>query len=301
MNAPVISVVVPLFNEELMINEAIETIDGIVKNLKCTYELVFVNDGSSDNTEALLRQAEQSMDNIVGVHFSRNFGKEAAMVAGIEVARGDCVLFIDADLQHPPELIPQMFARWLDGVDVVNAKKKERGTESIAYKLSANLFNWGMSSALNSDFGGASDYKLIDRKVVDALMQCSERNRFFRGLVTWVGFRTEDVEFDVEDRTQGESKWNGISMLRYSANNLLAFTSFPLRLVAYLGFATVGVGGLLLLQTFYKYLTGAAADGFTTVIAVQILLGGMLLSSMGVIALYIAKIYQEQKARQCSL
>ena len=292
-----VSIVVPVFNEGGLIDKTVAVLNDTAASLNCEYELIFVNDGSRDETEDKLNAAEHIYESVRALNFSRNFGKEAAMVAGLEAAEGDCVIFIDGDLQHPPALIPKLVDRWLAGVDVVNARKRDRGTESLAYKMSAGLFNASMSQALGTDFSGASDYKLLDRQVVDAILQCEERNRFFRGLVTWVGFTTEDVYFDVEEREEGESKFNTIGMLKYSLNTMLAFTSLPLRMVAYLGFVTSGIGVLLLLQTLVNYLMGSAAVGFTTVIAVQILLGGMMLSSMGVIALYVAKIYQEQKSR----
>ncbi|MCK7579195.1 MAG: hypothetical protein MZV65_28005 [Chromatiales bacterium] len=144
---------------------------------------------------------------------------------------------------------------------------------------------------------GASDYKLIDRQVANILLDCPERKRFFRGLVTWVGFRVADIEFDVNERQFGSTKWSGMALLTYSLNNMIAFSSLPLRLVGYFGFIVAGLGFILLVQTLIRYLMGAAAIGFTTVIAVQILLGGMILMALGIIAVYLSNIYDEQKAR----
>jgi dolichol-phosphate mannosyltransferase len=292
-----LSVVIPVFNEATSLEKTFAILEQTLDDLNCSYEIIFVNDGSTDSTEDILTTKAGACEHVKAIHLSRNFGKEAALAAGLDLAVGECIVFVDADLQHPPNLIPRMFERWKQGLDIVNARKVKRGTESLTYRLSAHFFNWFMSKALGSDFSGATDYKLIDRQVADILKCFPERNRFFRGLVTWVGYRCDHINFEVQEREDGSTKWSSRKLLRYSANNLLAFSSLPLEMVAYVGFAIVGLGVILMLQTLYMYFFGNAAVGFTTVIVVQILLGGMVLASLGVIALYIAKIYQEQKAR----
>jgi len=291
------SVVVPAFNEAEGLPRFLEEIDRVLKPLDVRAELVFVNDGSRDATELVLQEIAARRTDVVPVNFSRNFGKEAAMAAGLAVARGDCVVFMDADLQHPPEVLAELLAKWREGYDVVNGRKRRRGQEPAAYKAFANLFNGLMSRAVGGDMAGASDFKLLDRQVVDTLLQFPERNRFFRGMVTWVGYRVADVEFDVQERELGSTKWSLGSLVRYSLNNLLAFSSLPLVAVAYVGFMTAGLGVVLLLQTLFRYFTGSAAIGFTTVIAVEVMLGGMILTALGVIAVYLARMYDEQKGR----
>ncbi len=296
MRAVEISVVIPVFNEAPILERVIEELRSTLEG-GATYEIVVVNDGSTDATEEILRREAAKFDNIIAINLSRNFGKESALTAGMNFSRGACIVFIDADLQHPPDLIPKMLEKWKEGYDVVNAKKATRARESLNYRLFAHLFNWFMSKAIGTDFSGASDFKLIDRQVADAVIRCPEHNRFFRGLVSWVGFRSTHIDFEVRKRQAGLTKWSTWKLLRYSLKNFIAFSSLPLQVVAYMGFATAGLGLVLLIQTLLNYLLGKAAIGFTTVIAVQILLGGMIISSLGVIALYIAKIYDEQKAR----
>jgi dolichol-phosphate mannosyltransferase len=204
---------------------------------------------------------------------------------------------MDADLQHPPELIPQLVALWRQGNEVVSAVKQSRGREGLLYRAMSGLFNAMMGSAAGASFRGASDFKLLDREVIDALARCPERNRFFRGLVTWVGFRTAQIPFDVRDRVAGRTKWSGTGLIRYSMRNLIAFTALPLKLVATAGFVTLVLAAGLAVQTLWRYLSGRAVSGFTTVILLQLIIGGLLLTSVGVIAIYIAEIYDEVKER----
>jgi len=297
MSPPELSVVVPAYNEAENLSGFVRKLDQVLSPVVSSYEVVIVDDGSSDATEECLAELADKDPKICPVQLSRNFGKEAALAAGLSVASGECLIFIDADLQHPLEIIPQMLEKWRQGYDVVNGVKKQRATESRVYRWFAARFNETMTRLVGNDMAGASDYKLIDRQVAEVLLECPERNRFFRGLVSWVGFRVSNIEFDVQEREQGESKWSLLDLMRYSIRNVVSFSSFPLRLVAYIGFITILLGSLLLAQSLFKYMMGTAAVGFTTVIATQILLGGMVLFALGVIAIYLSHIYEEQKAR----
>jgi dolichol-phosphate mannosyltransferase len=218
-------------------------------------------------------------------------------MAGLEYAQGRCVAVVDADLQHPPEVLAEMFERWREGYDVVNAVKAARGRESGAYRFAAGRFNELMSRLIGADMSKASDFKLLDREVVDILLAMPERTRFFRGLVAWVGFRVAEVEFEVAERAFGETKWNVLGLVRYSINNIVSFSAFPLVVIGYSGMIAALLGLLLLLQTLYNFFFGGAAIGFTTVIALQILIGGVLMVVIGLLSLYISKIYDEQKQR----
>jgi dolichol-phosphate mannosyltransferase len=234
---------------------------------------------------------------VVAVHFSRNFGKEAALSAGLEAARGQAVLLMDSDLQHTPSLMPDLIERWREGFDVVEAVKDDRGEEGWLYKASAQVFYLMMGRAVGHNLRDSSDFKLLDRQVVDALLEFPERRRFFRGLVAWVGFRVSRVPFRVQERRGGTTKWSSRALFGYSIRNLVAFSSAPLRVVAYAGFATVGVAVLLAVETLYYWFSGRAVSGFTTVILVMLFLCGLILVSLGTIAIYVSSIYDEQKGR----
>jgi len=292
-----ISVVIPVFNEAKAIETSLAAVRGHVEKTGRSFEILCVDDGSRDGTHEVLARLVRADPRLVVVPLSRNFGKEAAMAAGLAEARGRAVLLLDADLQHPPELIPRMVELWEEGNDVVSAVKEERAEESTLYRGMTRVFNGLMAGASGGSFRGASDFKLLDRQVVDALNQCPERSRFFRGLVTWVGFRTAEIPFTVAARVAGESKWSTWGLVRYSVRNLIAFSALPLKLVAAAGFATLFFAAGLAVQTLWRYLAGQAVSGFTTVILLQLILGGILLTSVGVIALYVAEIYAEVKHR----
>ena len=293
-----ISVVVPLFNEEEVVRETSRKLADALGQLTDSFEIIFVDDGSQDKTISIVNEIlKDGSGNFKLIELSRNFGKESALAAGMEAALGEAVLFIDADMQHPIELIPQMVSLWRSGHEVVNAVKRTRGKESFVYRLFSSAFNQILSSSTNRDMVGASDYKLLDRQVVDVLKTFTEQHRFFRGLVAWVGFKSVDVQFDVAERYAGQSRWTSWSLILYSLRCLVGFTSLPLRLVAFTGFFTVTVGVILLLQTLANYFSGNAAIGFTTVIAVQILLGGMTIFSVGVVAIYLSYMHDESKRR----
>ncbi|HEY6867080.1 MAG TPA: glycosyltransferase, partial [Candidatus Eisenbacteria bacterium] len=206
-------------------------------------------------------------------------------------------LIMDADLQHPPDLIPRMVELWTQGYDVVNGVKQSRAREPALYRGMARVFNALMGGAAGASLQGASDFKLLDRQVVDALTAFPEHGRFFRGLVAWVGFRVVEVRFTVAERAAGTTRWSLLELLRYSLRNLLAFSAFPLRLMALAGFVTLIFGAGLALWTLYRYVTGTAVTGFTTVILLQLILDGLLLTGIGVIALYLSAIYEESKRR----
>jgi dolichol-phosphate mannosyltransferase len=297
MNTPEISVVVPAFNESANLEPLVSRLLGGFRSVSCTCEILIVNDGSTDGTLEAAAALESQHPEVRAIHFARNFGKEAALAAGMDAALGRATLFMDADLQHPPELVQQMVLAWRRGAQVVNAVKRHRSAEPLLYRWCARLFNHSMSTALRSNMAGASDYKLLDRCVIQALLDCPERVRFFRGLVAWVGFRQERLEFDVPDRHAGQSSWSSWALLRYTLRNLLAFSSAPLYWVAATGFIMAVLSFAMLMQTLYNYFIAGAAVGFTTVIALQVMLGGMVLSALGVMAAYMALIYEEIKRR----
>ncbi len=294
---PFISAIVPLFNEQEVVELTLKTLVEQLSILGDRFELICVDDGSSDGTLGQLYRRADLDSRIRVVALSRNFGKEAAMAAGLQVAEGDAILFLDADLQHPPELIPQMLELWQSGYDIVNGVKEYRARESFSYRISANLFNWLMGGVAQVDFRGASDFKLLDRQVADVLRQLPETRRFFRGLVAWSGFRSVRLPYAVKDRAAGKTKWSLFGLLRYSLRNLLAFSEMPLRAVAAAGFSTLIFAALLAAWQLYRYVTGTTLSGFTTVILLQLLLDGLLLTGVGIVAVYLAEMYAEVKQR----
>ena len=294
---PELSVVLPMYNEEGVAQMALDEVRGQLERLSTSYEILCIDDGSLDGTLSALAAAASADERIRPVVLSRNYGKEAALAAGLSAARGEAVLLMDSDLQHPPDLIPEMVSKWREGFDVVNAVKSDRGEEGMTYRFMAWLFYRLMGSENPRAFQGSSDFKLLDRQVVDALINLPEKTRFFRGLVAWVGFRATDVRFKVAPRHGGSTKWSLRALIRYSLRNLISFSEFPLKVVAGIGFATLIFAAVVAVQTLYRYVTGSAITGFTTVILLQLVLGGLLLTSMGVLALYMAQLYAEVKAR----
>lgn len=293
----VLSVILPAYNEEKMIEKTSKVIGEILQAEGISYELVFVDDGSKDATWQKIRNAAEKNPGITGIRFSRNFGKEAAMMAGLANAVGDCCVVMDCDLQHPPETLISMYRLWEQGYEVVEGVKRSRGKESLIHKASAGLFYKIISRAVKFDMSRASDFKLMDRKAVEALLEMPERNAFFRALSSWVGFRTTSVEFDVREREEGESKWSAWSLIRYAVTNIVAFSSVPMQFVTFAGIFVMFVAVILGIQTLVRYFTGHAVEGFTTVILLLLFIGSIIMISLGIIGYYIAKIYEEVKRR----
>ena len=231
------------------------------------------------------------------ISFSRNFGKEGAVFAGIAQAEGDCIAVMDCDLQHPPETLIKMYRLWEDGYQVIEGVKASRGRESFIHKMFAKTFYSIISDATGIDMSRASDFKLMDRQAAEEFLKLPERNVFFRALSSWVGFKTTYVEFDVQEREAGESKWSFKSLVRYAVNNITSFSAAPMQIVTFFGVVFFVFAVLLGIQSLYMYFSGHAVAGFTTVILLLLLVGSILMFSLGVIGYYIAKIYDEVKMR----
>lgn len=292
-----LSIVLPAYNEEQNIPNTVKVLTGMLTENAIDYELVFVSDGSRDATFAQIQKAAAENPKVRGAEFSRNFGKEAAIFAGLSLAAGDAVVVMDCDLQHPPEVVLEMWKLWRGGAEVVEGIKESRGRESLAHKLSAGLFYKVMSRLIKMDMNASSDFKLLDRKVVDVLLGLPERNTFFRALSFWAGFRREYVSYQVQERQFGESKWSTLSLMKYAVTNATSFSTLPLQLVTVMGMASILFSVVLFIQTFVKYLSGTAVEGFTTVILLILVIGGFLMLSLGIIGHYIARIYEEVKGR----
>lgn len=292
-----LSIILPSYNEADNIANTEAVLRTLLEREKIDYELVFVSDGSSDGTYEEIVKVSKTNPNVVGAQFSRNFGKEAAIFAGLQFSHGDACIVMDCDLQHPPEAIPQMYALWQQGFEVVEGIKSSRGRESLAHKMSAGLFYKIMSRLIGMDMNASSDFKLLDRKVVDVMTNLTERNTFFRALSFWAGFKTASVEYEVQERQFGKSKWSLVSLMKYAVSNATSFSTLPLQLVTLMGTLSILFSIALGIQTLVKYLSGTAVEGFTTVILLLLIIGGFIMLSLGIIGHYIARIYEEVKGR----
>lgn len=297
-----ISVVVPAHNESAGIVGAIEVIGGILESSRVHWELIVVDDGSRDDTYQRVCGVARRNPRVKALRFSRNFGKEAALLAGLRAASGDAVITIDADLQHPPSLIPAMLESWRQGAQVVDAVKRSRDTDGFVTRLRARIFNAVLSRLGGIKLDNASDFKLLDRVVVNAVAHVlPERQRFFRGLADWVGFRHVMLEFDVEARTAGEGKWTLWKLLDLALTATISFTSAPLRIVTFLGLFTLVFGFGVAVEALYGWIHGRAVSGFATTIITLLIIGSAIMISLGIIGEYVAKIYDEIKARPAFL
>lgn len=292
-----LSVIIPAYNEEAVLLRAARTISSILDEARIPFELLFVDDGSKDATWQRILEARQEDARVRGVRFSRNFGKESAIFAGLAESRGDCAAVIDCDLQHPPEKLTEMYRMWESGIQIVECVKSSRGREPLWHSLAAGAFYRMMSAAAKFDMRRASDFKLLDRQVVNALLNMREKNTFFRALSSWVGFTSGQLEFDVQERADGVSKWSTWSLIRYALRNVAAFTTAPMYAVTVLGvlmFAAMLIFGLI---TLIQKLNGTAAEGFTTVILLLLFIGSIVMVSLGIIGYYLSILYDEIKAR----
>lgn len=292
-----LSIVLPSYNEEQNIANTAKVLSDLLEQEKIDYELVFISDGSKDATYEEIQKAAESNPRIKGAKFSRNFGKEASIFAGLRLTTGDAVIVMDCDLQHPPQTIPTMWKLWQEGYEVIEGVKSDRGKESLGYKMSAGIFYKVMSKLIKMDMNASSDYKLLDRKVVDVLLQLPEKNTFFRALTFWAGFKTTTVEYEVQERAYGTSKWSLVSLMKYAITNATSFSTLPLQLVTIMGIVSILFSVILAIQTVIRYFMGNSVEGFTTVILLILIIGGFIMLSLGIIGHYIARIYEEVKGR----
>lgn len=293
-----LSVIIPAYNEEAALIEATKTIHTILSDSEIEHELIFVNDGSKDNSWNVICNLTEEYSYVRGISFSRNFGKEAAMYYGLLYAKGKCCAIIDCDLQQPPEVLVKMHKLWKDEhFEIVEGVKKSRGKEGKIYKLFSKMFYSIISKTSGIDLKNSSDFKLLDRKVVDEYLQLSEKNIFFRALSKWLGYKSVSIEFEVQSRQIGETKWSFYSLAKYAVVNITSFTSLPLLSVLWLGVFTFCVSLVLGAQSLIRYMLGASLEGFTTVLLLILFIGSIIMISLGIIGFYLSKIYDEIKRR----
>ena len=292
-----LSVIIPAYNEQENIEKTAETIYKILSDNGTDCEIIFVDDGSKDKTWELISRLSKENKSVRGLKFSRNFGKEGAIFAGLKACDGDCAVVIDCDLQHPPELIPEMLKLWEQGFEVVEAVKASRGKEGFIYKTFAKTFYRLMKNSADVNLDRASDYKLMDRKVIDALNEMPERLTFFRALSSWVGFKTTQLEFHVAPRNAGTTKWSFKKLAKFAINSITSFTNLPLQLITGMGILFLLIAVIFGINTLVQYFQGVSAQGFPTVILLVLISGAFIMMGLGIIGYYMAKIYEEIKFR----
>lgn len=291
-----LSVIMPVYNE-VHLEPKIRRVADALEKSGIAHEIILVDDGSTNLAWNEISDLAAKRENVIGISLSRNFGKESALCAGLEHCIGDCAVCLDSDMQFPPEAIPGMYKLWEEGYEVVEGVKRKRQNEGILYRLCASAFYAVLRKLAGLDLRNASDFRLLDRSALDALLEMPERLTFFRGMSSWVGFRRVRFEFDVSDREEGQSKWSVKRLVRLAVNTVSSYTSGPLYVTAAFGVLFLVFLFAMLVQTLYMKFSGGARDGFTTVIILQLLIGAITLLGMGTMGIYIKNIYEEVKGR----
>ncbi|MGH0858338.1 MULTISPECIES: glycosyltransferase family 2 protein [unclassified Bacillus cereus group] len=294
-----ISVVVPMYFEEEVAQECYNRLKSVMLQNNINYEFVFVNDGSTDRTMEILSEIAANDYRTKIVNFARNFGHQVAVTAGIAAAKGDAIVIIDADLQDPPEVIPELIAKWEEGYEVVYAKRKQRKGETWFKLLTAKYFykflNYMSDIDIPKDTG---DFRIIDRKIADVFNQMTERNRFIRGMMSWVGFRQTYVEYERDERFAGETKYPLKKMIKFASDGIIAFSTKPLRIVMSLGLLSVLISIIVLLYTITVKIFGHGTQtGWASIMVAITFFSGIQLLGLGIVGQYIARIYDESKNR----
>ncbi|MFA0088578.1 glycosyltransferase family 2 protein [Vibrio sp. E150_011] len=296
---PTISIICPCYNEQEVLHIFMERITAVLSDTQYDYELILINDGSKDDTLSVLNTIKEQDKHVRVVNLSRNFGKEAALTAGLDLARGEVVIPIDADLQDPPELIHDFLREWENGFDVVVAKRVDRSTDTWAKKLSAELFYKFHNAVAQVEIPeNVGDFRLINRRVVDAIQLLPENQRFMKGIFSWVGFKTSVVEYKRDAREAGETSFNGWKLWNFALDGITSFSTAPLRIWLYVG------GFISALSFIYGSLTiiktliyGIDSPGYASLITVILFLGGVQLIGIGVMGEYVGRLYMESKRR----
>ncbi len=295
----VCSVVVPVYNEELVIRETYKRLKAVMDKLGRTYEIIFVNDGSRDATVQLANEICDNDPHVKFLNFSRNFGHQLAITAGMDYSCGDAIVVIDADLQDPPEVIPLMLQKWDEGFDVVYGKRIKRTGDSLFKRITAKIFYRFLRSMTEVDIPvDTGDFRLIDRKVCEALKKVNERSRYIRGIISWLGFKQTGVEFEREKRFAGETKYPLKKMIRFAFDAIASFSYKPLKLASYAGISISALSFIYLLIVLYQGIfTNNTVSGWASTLAVSLFFNGIVLIILGIIGGYIGRIYDEVKGR----
>lgn len=299
MKGIVYSIIVPMYNEELVIEQSYRRLKEVMECTNEKYEILFVNDGSGDKTKDIVEGICRDDDKIKLINFSRNFGHQAAITAGMDVSVGDAIVVIDADLQDPPEVILKMIEKWKQGFDVVYGKRIKREGETLFKKSTAKIFYRLLKSMSTVDIPvDTGDFRLIDRKVCDTLMALPEKNRYVRGLVSWVGYKQTFVEFERQERFAGETKYSLKKMMKLALDGITSFSFKPLEISGYIGAGTSFIGFVLIIGCVIKdIISQSSVLNLGMIFSFNILMFGMIFSFIGIMGQYIGRIFDESKAR----
>lgn len=293
----ILSVIMPIYNE-MEISVGVERTIHVMENAGIPYELILVDDGSTNDSWNQMTDLAKQYETITAIALSRNFGKEKALCAGLDEANGGCCLCIDSDMQHPPEMIPEMYRLWkTEDYEVVEGVKNARIKENPLYRLCAKSFYSFLKKLSGIDLQNASDFRLLDRKALEAWRSMPEKETFFRGMSSWIGFRRTQVYFDVSERTIGKSKWSVKNLIALAIDAITSYSSIPLYFASGFGLLFLLFFFIMLIQTIYMKANGHAQNGFTTVIILQLIIGTITMINIGIIGIYIKKIYEETKNR----
>lgn len=293
------SVIIPVYNEEKVIDETYNRLKATLDSTSAPYELIFIDDGSRDSSKDIIKSLCQKDPKVKLITFSRNFGHQTAISAGLDHASGKALIIIDADLQDPPSVILEMIKKWKEGYEVVYGQRTGRKGEGIFKKMTAAVFYRLFKSLSQYDMPlNAGDFRLIDLKVAEALKSFREKNRYLRGLISWLGFKQTKVEYVREERFAGQTKYSLSKMLKLSWDAITSFSYIPLRLAAYLGFLVSGLSFIYLLVVIYQALfTNTTVPGWASLIAINLLFNGIVLIILGIFGEYLGRIYEETKNR----
>ena len=300
MEKKLITILVPAYNEQEVLPMLYERLTSLIEKIpNYDFEILFVNDGSKDNTLSIITKLRESDKRICYVNLSRNYGKETAMIAGLDYAKGDAVVIIDADLQDPPELIPEMIKYWEEGYDDVFAKRRSRKGESFLKKFTSKMYYRVLQSFTKIDIGkDAGDFRLLDRRCVEALKQMRESQRYTKGLYSWIGYNKKEILFDRDPRAAGKTKWNYGKLINLSIDGITSFTTAPLRWATFFGIAVSFIGFIYMIFTIIKTLVmGIDVPGYASTMVVILFLGGIQLIFLGVIGEYLGRAFYETKQR----
>lgn len=291
-----LSVIMPIYNE-VHLEKGFLRLTGVLKNAGIPYEIIMIDDGSENGAWQEIVNLADRYPHVTAASFSRNFGKENALCAGLDLAKGACAVCLDSDMQFPPEQIPNMYRLWQEGYEVVEGVKRKRQKESLWYKACSGIFYRLLNRLSGIDLENGCDFRLLDRAVIEAWKQMPEKQTFFRGMSSWVGFRRTRLVFDVEERTEGTSKWSAKRLIGLAIDSVTSYTAVPLYAAAVFGILFILFALGMAVQTLYMFASGYAQNGFTTVILLLLIIGAILMLCLGVIGFYLKKIYEEVKGR----